>query len=177
MADEAADKQDSDSRDLTVHEDAFDEYKTIVVGIRKDDDADRAAEEAARIQGQGAVVQGGAQRKGLVKIEISQPPVLEEDTDLRVFTQWLPLWRNYSTLSELPLRDRETRVSAFWQVCSKGFLRIITHTIGIRQDGGRDVDEIHQMIKNHLRSLRDQNVDLKELLNVTQTEGQGYVGL
>ena len=62
-------------------------------------------------------------------------------------------------------------------MCSKGFLRIITHTIGIRQDGGRDVDEIHQMIKNHLRSLRDQNVDLKELLNVTQTEGQSYVSL
>ena len=44
-------------------------------------------------------------------------------------------------------------------------------------DTGRTVNEVHEMIEDHLRSLRDKNIDMKSLIEVKQAKGQDYTSL
>lgn len=168
----ASDDKDVD-KDLDLHEDEFDRAQLRVRGIRQDFDRDlttitgRVADSINHIP----------QQPGLPKLNIKRPPTLEEDTNLRSFLQWIPLWNNYATLIALSKRDRVTQVSLLWECCSPGFLQIVHHSLGIKPDTGRDVNDIINIIKDYLRSLRSVHLDMRDLLQVKQQDGQDYTSL
>ena len=146
--------------------------KVYVHGLRKDYDKSLIQPVVAQQPAGG----GGGQVKP-PKIDYNKPPTLREDTDLRAFIRWKPLWENYSRLAELSKITREQRVSLFWQCCSPGFLQTINHSLGIKIDTGRDVADIHQIIEQHLRSLRSIHTDMQVLLAVRQRNNQDFTSL
>ncbi|XP_059087688.1 uncharacterized protein LOC131884068 [Tigriopus californicus] len=115
------------------------------------------------------------QTLSLPRLDAKKPPLLQEDTDHKVFTRWRPLWDNYSLLIYLDQRDQLTQVGLFWECCSSGFLSIIQHSLGIKTNTGRTVVEILDLIEEHLRSLRNIHLDMRDLLAVRQKEGQDYL--
>ena len=165
---EAAD----DDKDFDEQGEAFIEASSTIIELRQAYDATQQPQ-AQPVQPPPAQNQG----RNLPKLQVSLPPTLEEDLDLRVFTKWKPLWNNYSRLCELDQRDRETRVAAFWQCCSPGFLNIIHHTIGVTPTTHRDVPAILDLITTHLRDLRNQFVDMRDYLSIKQKDGQDYTSL
>ena len=186
MASPKVDPKDADE-DLVKAEERFSRYKAIVVGRREELNKAEAEEEraAARAaaqqanQGNRQGQQGAAPAQGpiLPKLVIDLPPVLEEDTDLITWLRWKPTWTNYAGLLKLNDRDQRTQVSVFWQSCSPGFQKIVTHTLGIAQNTVRPLEEILTAITEHLRSLRNRQLDLREYLSIKQRGGQDYVSL
>ena len=146
MADKKAERADAD-KDMAAAEVSFFNAQAEVIGFRREFDAP-PNNAAAPQQAQGA--QPAAPAQGLPKLEINTPPRIQEDCDLISWLKWKPLWTNYSNLMQLGRRPREIQVSIFWQSCSSGFLKIIQHTIGIRQDTGLRVEEIMDRITAHL---------------------------
>ena len=106
---------------------------------------------------------------------IEKPPTLEEDTDLITWLRWKPYWANFEQLIKLEERDRPTQVGMFWQTLSPGFQNMIKHQLEIPQDTGRTVQDIHTRIEEHLRSLRNRQLDLQQQLKVRQKHGQEYI--
>jgi hypothetical protein len=131
MSEIMADRSDSDEKDLEEYENASYKYKTMVIGFRRDFDAidSQSSNDSHQSDREIDHVQNS---HGLPRLAIHVPPTLQEDLDLRSFLKWRPLWDNYSDLMALSRRSRETRVGAFRQCCSPGFLKIVQHTIGIR---------------------------------------------
>ena len=80
-------------------------------------------------------------------------------------------------LMDLATLSREKQVGIFWECCTPGFLNTIRHSLQIQMDTGRTVDEIHNRIEEHLRSLRDKNINMKSLIEVRQAKGQDYTSL
>ena len=175
---EDATQQDAD-KDLPEIEVTFRRVKVEINGYRRDYDAGLAAAQAPANpppnpqQGQ----QQQQRAPALPKIEIKKPPTLEEDTDHRAFARWRPLWDNYAKLVELDKRVNGVQVGLFWECCSSGFLRIVNHGIGIKTGTNRTVEEVLDMINDHLRSLRNPHLDMRDLLQVRQSEGQDYTSL
>ena len=186
MASPKVDPADADG-ELSAAEDRLARYTAMVRGRRKEFDKAEAEEErqAAQAAAQGNPAQPQAQGQAAVnppgpslpKLVIDLPPILEEDTDLIAWLRWKPTWTNYAGLLKLAERDQRTQVSVFWQSCSPGFQKIINHTLGIGQDTVRPLDEILNAITDHLRSLRNRQLDLREYLSVRQRSGQDYVSL
>ena len=121
--------------------------------------------------------QPGAAGSRSPKIEISKPPQLKEDLDILKFIKWKPLWSNYVKLTDMGKLSRETQVAIFWQNCSPGFLNTVQHSLGIKPDTTKTVDEIHKAIEKHLRSLRSIHNDLLVLLGTRQKTGQNITHL
>ncbi|XP_059078527.1 uncharacterized protein LOC131876991 [Tigriopus californicus] len=164
----ASDIKDSDPA-VDEHVQAFFKAKSKVVGFRRDVEAVIIRTEPIR-----PVRESGPSRQSLPKIDAKKPPILQEDTDHKMFTGWRPLWNNYAKLIYLNERDQDIQVGLFWECCSSGFLRTINHSLGIKSDTSRSVDEILNLIEEFLRSLRNIHLDLRDLLSVRQKEGQDY---
>ncbi|XP_059092245.1 uncharacterized protein LOC131887632 [Tigriopus californicus] len=167
-----ADDNDID-KDLDAHEDNFDKARLKVRGIRQNFDQSILSSQPQA----SPIPPSQSPSTGLPNLNVKRPPILEEDTNLRSFLQWCPLWRNYSNLIALPKRDHTTQVSLLWECCSPGFLQIVHHSLDIRPDTGREVDDILGIIKDYLRSLRSVHLDMRDLLQVRQTDGQDYTSL
>ena len=161
-------------KDIGEHEDKFLQSQVQVTGYRRDFDADNAVQPPAPNPNANQNNQGQAQ---LPKFEAKKPPTLNEDIDHRAFIRWRPLWQNYSNLISLTRRPREVQVGIFWECCSPGFLRIVNHGLGIKADTGRTVVEIMDIVERHLRSLRSQHLDMRDLLAVRQRDHQDYTSL
>ena len=177
-----SEEQDADL-DLGKAQALFIEHGAAVRGFRKDFDeaarlaARQPAAQPAAVVPQAQQAQGGNARPDLPKLVIEIPSPVQEDTDLIEWLRWRPTWDNYAMLQKLAQRDRETQVALFWQVCTPGFRRILHQTLGIPQETGRTLDDIFQAIVTHLRSLRNQQIDLRNLLTIRQHATQDYVSL
>ncbi|XP_059096764.1 uncharacterized protein LOC131891250 [Tigriopus californicus] len=170
----SSDVKDADPA-VDEHTSAFIKAKSQVTGLSRDFDAIRLRNLTVPIQTSSGSNHGhGQTTPGLPRIDAKRPPVLQEDTDHKAFTRWRPLWNNYSRLTFLDQRDQAIQVGLFWECCSGGFLRIVNHSLGIRTDTGRPVKEILDLIEDHLRSLRNVHLDMRDLLAVRQKEGQDY---
>lgn len=173
MADPYSDAKDIDPN-MGDHEDVFFKYKARVVGLRRD----REAQLLSLIPDTtGVSTESSRTSNNLPKLSITLPPILKEDTDLREFRRWTSVWENYFMLAELERRPRATQIATFWQCCAPGFLKIINHTIGIKNDTGRTIAEVFDLLTLHLRSLRNPHVDMKDLLAIRQKDGQNYTSL
>ncbi|XP_059084410.1 uncharacterized protein LOC131881541 [Tigriopus californicus] len=174
MTDPMADDKDSDELDLGDHETQFLLFQTKVIGFRRDfNKSQEPTPSPPALDGDGN--DGSTHRDhGLPNLTIHLPQTITEDIDLRAFLKWKPTWDNYARLMSLSLRPQSTQISVFWQCCSPGFFRIVEHSIGIKADTGRSVNEIIQLIILHLRSLRNRHIDLKEFLSIRQKDGQDY---
>ncbi|XP_059095941.1 uncharacterized protein LOC131890587 [Tigriopus californicus] len=166
-----ADANDADSA-VDEQTNAFFKAKSIIIGFRRDVDA-------SNLQAVGGNQPDPARGSGipplpLPKVDAKKPPILHEDTNHKVFTRWRPLWVNYARLTSLDQRDQAIQVGLFWECCSPGFLKIIVHSLGIKMETGRPVTEILDLLEDHLRSLRNVHLDMRDLLAVRQTEGQDY---
>lgn len=166
-----ADAKDADPA-VDEHTNAFFKAKSLIIGFRRDVDASNLqvvrSSQPVPIRGSGSSI------PPLPKLDPKRPPTLQEDTDHKSFTRWRPLWVNYARLTSLDQREQQIQVGLFWECCSSGFLRIVNHSLGIRMDTGRTVNEILDILEDHLRSLRNVHLDLRDLLAVRQKEGQDY---
>lgn len=171
MCNLASDPKDADQA-VDEHVTAFFTAKTTITGFRRDVDA--AVLRQVAVNQPVPIPDSRQAHPAVPKLNPKKPPILEEDTDHRLFVRWRPLWYNYAQLSYLDQRERTIQVGIFWECCSPGFLSIIRHSLGIRPDTGRSVVEILDMIEAHLRSLRNVHLDMRDLLSVKQKEGQDY---
>ncbi|QQP56798.1 Uncharacterized protein FKW44_001582, partial [Caligus rogercresseyi] len=149
-------------------------------GFRKDYDAQQvqaAAPAQANPPQAQALPANGNVNDHAPRFNAKRPPTLEQDIDVRKFAGWTPHWDNYYYLAKLNSQPQRTQVAAFWECCSPGFLKTIVHSIGIRHDTARPVEDIIEAIRMHLRSLRNPHIDMKDLLSVTQQPGQKYTSL
>ena len=142
--------------------------------VEKDEAKAAAAANAAAINPPNQL---GAAIAKTPKIDYLKPPQLKEDLDILKFMKWKPLWSNYAKLAEINKLSRETQVALFWQTCSPGFLNTVQHSLGIKSDTIKTVDEIHTAIEKHLRSLRSIHNDLLVLLGTRQKTGQNITHL
>ena len=166
-----ADDNDAD-KDAEQLEANFLDVSVRVIGLRRNFDAINTPIAPAAIQSNNQV-----REPQLPRLDIKRPPTLEEDTDYRTFFRWRPLWDNYAKMVYLDKRDRPIQISVFWECCSPGFLRIVNHSVGIKADTGRTIDEILTLIEAHLKRLRNHHLDLRDLLSVCQRPGQDYTSL
>lgn len=165
----ASDVKDADPA-VDEHVKAFFKAKSIINGFRRDVEANLVNVSLSN-QGSNLHPNSRQDRFSLPKTVAKKPPMLEEDLDHKDFTRWRPLWNNYSRLIYLDQRDRSIQVGLFWECCSSGFLRLVNHSIGIQMETGRSVNEILDLIEEHLRSLRNVHLDMRDLLAVRQREG------
>ena len=181
----AADKYEDGDADTGAEDqqDAYLQAKASVRGLRQEyDQRQRRQQQQQQQQAlQQAPPQGGqaqvAQPPRLPNLVIEKPQTLEEDTDLITWLRWKPLWANFAQLIKLEERDRPTQVGMFWQTLSPGFQNMIKHQLGIPQDTGRTLEDIHTRIEEHLRSLRNRQLDLQQLLKIRQKHDQEYISL
>jgi len=174
---EFAEQRDLD-QDKSDMEDILIKYESLIRGYRADYDVKQVQEQReSRADGDPAPAPQPQGRATLPKLTVHLPDKLDEDTDVRTFRRWLPSWENYARLVELEERGRQTQVATFWQCCTPGFLKIVNHTIGIQNNTGRELTDIFDCIKRHLRSLRNAHVDMKDLLSVRMKDGQDYTSL
>ena len=158
-------------KDFDQLEDEFFTTKIKIQGYRREFDK-------AQLPAQPAVVQANNNDQNRrSKIDYRKPERLKEHTDLKDFLRWKPTWTNYATLVDLAQLNRDKQVGIFWDCCTPGFLNTMKHSLQIPMDTGRTVDDIHRMIEDHLRSLRDKNIDMKSLIEVKQAKGQDYTSL
>ena len=159
---------DKDERDITR---VFFETKVGIKGLRREFDKPQPA---VQTSGGNQTATGGQGPVSKAKIHHSKPGTLQEETDLKDWIRWLPTWNNYVVVTELANQPREIQVGTFWECCSPGFLNTIQSSLGIKLDTARPLNEIHKIIEDHLRSLRDQNIDMKTLLEARKDRGQDY---
>ena len=140
-------------KDVAENQVEFSKTEVKVIALREEFDASM---NPVREQDEADLNQStlGRNEASLPRLQVNPPPTLEEDTDLRKFIKWVPLWENYAELMELSKRRRPARVGCLWQCCSPGFLKIIRETLGIKAKTTRDVEEILDMITTHLRSFK-----------------------
>ena len=158
--------------------------KSQVIAKRREFDLQQAQEQAEAAAADQNPAQGNNNAQGqnngqgqnarLPKVDAKRPETLQEDCDHRVFKRWRPLWRNYANLTMMTDRHQQVQVAMFWECCSPGFLSMVQHSLGIRPETQRPVNEILDMIEAHLRSLRNPHLDMRDLLAVRQQDGQDY---
>lgn len=174
----ASDVNDED-KDFTDQLMRFSDAETIVKGRRRT--WDRAQEAAMAAAAPDPIADGGGggdqQIRHLQRVDAKKPPMINDQTDFRSFMKWKPLWENYAMLVSIDQRPQRVQVGMLWELFSAGFLRTVRNAIGIPRDTNRPLNEIFELIERHLRSLRNRHLDMKELLDVRQKEGQDYTSL
>ncbi|QQP51889.1 Uncharacterized protein FKW44_013375, partial [Caligus rogercresseyi] len=139
-------------------------------GFRKDYDAQQA-QAAAPAQANSPQTQAlpvnGNVNDHAPRFNAKRPPTLEQDIDVS------EIRRMDTTLGQLLLPCKAELSTS----TDAGFLKTIVHSIGIRHDTARPVEDIIEAIRMHLRSLRNPHIDMKDLLSVTQQPGQKYTSL
>ncbi|XP_059078478.1 uncharacterized protein LOC131876950 [Tigriopus californicus] len=166
----ASDMKDADPA-VDDHVQAFLKPQVLITGYRREVEA---VNRQTMVNSNVAAPIPDGRHPVLPRLDAKKPPLLEEDTTHKTFVRWRPLRNNYSQLTYLEHWERAIQVGFLWECCSPGFLRIIQHSLGIRADTGRTVFEILDIIEDHLRSLRNVHMDMRDLLSVTQREGQDY---
>ena len=169
-----SDPNDLDKDVDDIIKDFFD-MAVAVEGLRSEYEKQQQQITAQNQQQQTPASTGGQGQAVKNKIHHSKPETLQEETDLKDWIRWMPTWKNYIVVTELANQPREIQVGTFWECCSPGFLNTVQNSLGIKLETARPLNEIHKIIEDHLRSLRDQNIDMKTLLEVRKDRGQDYM--
>lgn len=102
------------------------------------------------------------------------PPPLRADATFQVFREWRRRWADYSVMVDLGTLPREKQLIQLRMCMTLETQRILEHTLDIAPDTNMTVDQVLDVLQEHIKGLRNEALCRRELLSCRQREGEPF---
>ncbi|XP_068232095.1 uncharacterized protein [Palaemon carinicauda] len=102
------------------------------------------------------------------------PPPLRPDATYQVFREWHRRWDDYSVMVDLGTLSTRKQLIQLRMCLSLETQRILEHTLNVSPDTDRSVEEVLNVLQEHIKNLRNEALRCRDLLSCKQREGESF---
>ncbi|XP_068245143.1 uncharacterized protein mRpL22 [Palaemon carinicauda] len=102
------------------------------------------------------------------------PPPLRPDATYQVFREWRRCWDDYSVMVDLGTLPTRKQLIQLRMCLSLETQRILEHTLNVPPDTDRSVEEVLNVLQEHIKNLRNEALRRRDLLSCKQREGESF---
>ncbi|XP_068238582.1 uncharacterized protein [Palaemon carinicauda] len=102
------------------------------------------------------------------------PPPLHPDATYQVFREWRRRWDDYSVMVDLGTLSTRKQLIQLRMCLSLETQRILEHTLNVPPDTDWSVEEVLNVLQEHIKNLRNEALRRRDLLSCKQREGESF---
>ena len=102
------------------------------------------------------------------------PPPLHADATFQVFREWRRRWDDYAVMVDLSKLPRQKQLIQLRMSLTLETQRILEHTLDIPPDTDKTVEDVLDVLQEHIKNLRNEALRRRELLSCKQLEGESF---
>lgn len=108
------------------------------------------------------------------KAQVHSPDKLKLDFSLRGAQEWKSKWNDYATLTDMSKLPQPKQFAALRLSLDDEVLRVLDHTLGVKNDSNLPVEDIIDKIITHIKDKRNESLRRLEFINCKQHQGETF---